>query len=160
MGSARTVRAMTIACDIPTSMAVDESSSSPETTNIAEIMQARRRKKKKKSPMVGNTFADLYKLTGETLGEGSYGKVETCVNIYTGLEYAVKVIEKRPGCYCRAKVLKEIEIYHLCRGQHNIIQLIEFFEETDSFFLVFEKIDGGPLLDHIQSRICFTEAEA
>merc|ERR1712083_19746 len=78
----------------------------------------------------------------------------------TGLEYAVKVIEKRPGFYCRPKVLKEIEIYHLCRGQHNIIQLIEYFEETERFCLVFEKINGGPLLDHIQARICFTEAEA
>jgi len=151
---------MTIACDIPTSMAVDESSSSPETTNIAEIMQARRRKKKKKSPMVGNTFADLYKLTGESLGEGSYGKVETCVNVFTGIEYAVKIIEKIPGLFNRSKILKEIEIYHLCRGQQNIIQLIEFFEETNCFYLVFEKMLGGPLLDHIQRRTCFTEAEA
>merc|ERR1719500_2403890 len=150
---------MTIACDIPTSMAVDESSSSPETTNIAEIMQARR-KKKKKSPMVGNTFADLYKLTGESLGEGSYGKVETCVNVFTGIEYAVKIIEKIPGLFNRSKILKEIEIYHLCRGQQNIIQLIEFFEETNCFYLVFEKMLGGPLLDHIQRRTCFTEAEA
>merc|ERR1711974_52835 len=70
----------------------------------------------------------------------------------TGLEYAVKVIEKRPGFYCRPKVLKEIEIYHLCRGQQNIIQLIEYFEETERFCLVFEKINGGPLLDHIQAR--------
>ena len=125
-----------------------------------EAQKRRKKKKKTDRTLVASSFVDLYKLTGETLGEGSYGKVETCVNIYTGLEYAVKVIEKRPGCYCRAKVLKDIEIYHLCRGQQNIIQLIEFFEETDSFFLVFEKIDGGPLLDHIQSRICFTEAEA
>merc|ERR1712045_564905 len=135
---------------------------------VAESFEARqkeaqkRRKKKKKTDrtLVASTFADLYKLTGETLGEGSYGKVETCVNIYTGLEYAVKVIEKRPGFYCRPKVLKEIEIYHLCRGQHNNIQLIEYFEETERFCLVFEKINGGPLLDHIQARICFTEAEA
>merc|ERR1711872_401723 len=135
---------------------------------VAESFEARqkeaqkRRKKKKKTDrtLVASTFADLYKLTGETLGEGSYGKVETCVNIYTGLEYAVKVIEKRPGFYCRPKVLKEIEIYHLCRGQQNIIQLIEYFEETERFCLVFEKINGGPLLDHIQARICFTEAEA
>merc|ERR1712226_828396 len=128
----------------------------------SEEAKLRRKKKKKRSErtLVASTFSDLYKLTGETLGEGSYGKVETSVNIYTGLEYAVKVIEKRPGFYCRPKVLKEIEIYHLCRGQHNIIQLIEYFEETERFCLVFEKINGGPLLDHIQARICFTEAEA
>merc|ERR1711942_506819 len=59
-----------------------------------------------------------------------------------------------------SKVLKEIEIYHLCRGQRNIIQLIEFFEEDEHFYLIFEKINGGPLLQHIQKRICFTEEEA
>merc|ERR1712243_70285 len=57
---------MTIACDIPTQMIVDDSSSSPETSNLAEVMK-RRRKKKKRSPMVGNTFSDLYKLTGQSL---------------------------------------------------------------------------------------------
>ena len=38
--------------------------------------------------------------------------------------------------------------------------MLEYFEEENCFFLVFEKIFGGPLLHHIQSRICFTEAEA
>jgi len=155
---------MTIACDIPTQMIVDDSlsssSSSPETSNLAEVMKARRRKKKKRSPMVGNTFSDLYKLTGQSLGEGSYGKVETCVNVFTGIEYAVKIIEKVPGLFSRSKMLKEIEIYHLCRGEPNIIQLIEYFEEANCFYLVFEKMLGGPLLDHIQRRVCFTEAEA
>merc|ERR1711936_182966 len=153
---------MTIACDIPTQMIVDDSSSSsPEqTSNLAEVMKARRKKKKKRSPMVGNTFSDLYKLTGQSLGEGSYGKVETCVNVFTGIEYAVKIIEKVPGLFSRSKILKEIEIYHLCRGEHNIIQLIEYFEEPNCFYLVFEKMLGGPLLDHIQRRVCFTEAEA
>merc|ERR1712110_882585 len=156
---------MTIACDIPTQMIVDDSSSSssssPETSNLAEVMKAvRRRKKKKRSPMVGNTFSDLYKLTGQSLGEGSYAKVETCVNVFTGIEYAVKIIEKVPGLFSRSKILKEIEIYHLCRGEPNIIQLIEYFEEANYFYLVFEKMLGGPLLDHIQRRVCFTEAEA
>merc|ERR1711887_270063 len=109
---------------------------------------------------MGTTFVDLYKLTGEILGEGSEGRVETCKNVFTGIEYAVKIIEKRPGMYRRCKVLKEIEIYHLCRGQANILQLIEYFEEEERFCLVFEKVNGGPLLDHIQTRICFTEAEA
>jgi MAP kinase interacting serine/threonine kinase len=129
-------------------------------TRQKEAQKRRKKKKKSDRTLVASNFVDLYKLTGETLGEGSYGKVETCVNIYTGLEYAVKIIEKRPGFYSRSKVLKEIEIYHLCRGQQNIIQLIEFFEESERFCLVFEKIHGGPLLDHIQARICFTEAEA
>ena len=147
-------------------MSVDDSSSDSSYTNQRSMSetpsQMRRRKKKKRStkPLMGATFSDLYKLTGDILGEGSEGRVETCKNVFTGIEYAVKIIEKRPGSYNRSKVLKEIEIYHLCRGQKNIIQLIEFFEEAEHFYLIFEKIDGGPLLKHIQKRIFFTEAEA
>ena len=122
--------------------------------------QRKRRKKKSEKTLLASSFPDLYKLTGETLGEGSYGKVETCLNIFTEIEYAVKIIEKRPGLYSRCKVLKEIEIYHMCRSQPNIIHLIEYFEEEERFCLVFEKISGGPLLAHIQTRICFKEAEA
>merc|ERR1712117_399611 len=125
-----------------------------------EAQKRRKKKKKTDRTLVASTFADLYKLTGETLGEGSYGKVETCVNVYTGIEYAVKTIEKKPGLYSRSKVMKEIEIYYVCQGHNNIIQLIEYFEEAERFYLIFEKINGGPLLDRIQARICFTEAEA
>lgn len=125
-----------------------------------EAQIRRRRKKKTDRTLVASSFSDLYRLTGEVLGEGSYGRVCTCTNIYTHLEYAVKIIEKTPGLFNRSKVLKEIEIFHLCKGQPNIIQLIEYFEEDERFCLVFEKVCGGPLLDHIQDRICFTEAEA
>jgi len=140
-------------------MAVDETSS--DNSYVKTPPQIRRKKKKRPTkPIMGTTFADLYKLTGETLGEGSYGKVDTCKNVFTGIEYAVKTIEKRPGTFNRSKVLKEIEIYHLCRGMKNIIQLIEFFEEADYFYLVFEKIEGGPLLKQIQQRVCFSESSA
>jgi len=150
--------------EIVEKMSVDSGSDSSCTNQRSkpETQPQMRRRKKKRStkPQMGTTFLDLYKLTGEILGEGSEGRVETCKNVFTGIEYAVKIIEKRPGSFNRSKVLKEIEIYHLCRGQRNIIQLIEFFEEDDYFYLIFEKINGGHLLKHIQQRICFTEAEA
>jgi len=123
--------------------------------------QLKKKKKKKKPPStLGTTFQDLYKLTGEKLGEGSYGQVMTCKSVYDGEEYAVKIIEKKPGTFLRRKLLKEIEIYHMCRGQKNIIQLVEFFEEEENFYLVFEKLNGGPLLEHIQRRKFLTECEA
>ena len=106
-------------------MIVDDSSSSssssPETSSLAEVMKARRRKKKKRSPMVGNTFSDLYKLTGQSLGEGSYGKVETCVNVFTGIEYAVKIIEKVPT-HSRARVFKEIDLFHHCQVDDGLVK--------------------------------------
>ncbi len=94
------------------------------------------------------------------LGEGSYGRVETCINQFTDVEYAVKIISKKNWCFSRAKVLKEVELYYLCQGQSEIIQLIEYFEEADYFYLIFEKAHGGPLLSQIQRRVRFTEDEA
>ena len=47
-----------------------------------------------------------------------------------------------PG-HSRSRVFKEIETFHHCQGHQNIIQLIEYFEEPDRFYLVFEKINGG-----------------
>jgi len=103
--------------------------------------------------------AELYKLTGEVLGEGAYASVQTCTSLYTDLEYAVKIIDKIPG-HARARVFKEVETFHHCQGHPNIIQLIEFFEDEEKFYLVFEKINGGQLLNRIQERVHFTEREA
>lgn len=119
----------------------------------------RRKKKKTNSSLVATTFKELYQLTGEVLGQGAYASVRTCRNIWTDIEYAVKIIDKIPG-HSRSRVFKEIETFHHCHGHQNIIQLIEYFEEPDRFYLVFEKINGGQLLDHIQNRIKFTEKEA
>ena len=94
--------------------------------------QQRRRKKKRTSStsLTANTFADLYTLTGEFLGEGAYASVQECKNNYTGKKYAVKVIDKVPG-HNRSRVFREIEIFYHCQGHRNIIQLVEFFEEAD-----------------------------
>ena len=82
--------------------------------------------KKKKSPsatsLASNTFQELYSL-GEVLGEGAYARVQTCVNIFTGVEYVVKIIDKVPS-HSRSRVFKEIDLFHLCQGHENIIQLV------------------------------------
>jgi len=126
-----------------------------------EEAKTRRRKKKKttSASLANSTFQDLYHLTGEVLGQGAYASVRACKSVWTDIEYAVKIIDKVPG-HSRARVFKEIEMFHHCKGHPNIIQLIEYFEEPDRFYLVFEKINGGQLLDHIQNRVKFTEKEA
>lgn len=124
-----------------------------------EARRKRRKKKRTGSSLVSSCFQELYRLTGEVLGEGAYASVQTCVNIWTDLEYAVKIIDKIPG-HSRSRVFKEVETFHHCQGHPNIIQLIEFFEDEERFYLVFEKVNGGPLLTRIQERVHFTEREA
>lgn len=124
-----------------------------------EMKRKRRRKKRASSSMQSSCFQELYKLTGEVLGEGAYASVQTCINIYTELEYAVKIIDKIPG-HARARVFREVETFHHCQGHPNILQLLEFFEDEEKFYLVFEKINGGPLLTRIQENVCFSEYDA
>jgi len=127
-----------------------------------EAAKSGRRKKKKtasSTSLASNTFQELYRLTGEVLGQGAYAIVQTCINVYTDVEYAVKIIDKVPG-HSRARVFKEIDLFHHVQGHKNIIQLIEYFEEPERFYLIFEKVSGGQLLDHIQRRKFFTEQEA
>jgi len=126
-----------------------------------EAREVRRRRKKKRSgsTLVASHFLDLYKLTGEVLGRGSCGSVQVCRSIYTSEEYAVKIIEKTPDL-CRSKVFKEIEMMHHCQGHNTIIQLIEYFEEEDKFYLVFEKANGGTLLSRLHKNFRLTETEA
>merc|ERR1712087_650005 len=140
----------------------DRANSIAALTARKEEAKTRRRKKKKtasSTSLASNTFHELYRLTGEVLGQGAYASVQTCVNIYTDVEYAVKIIDKVPT-HSRARVFKEIDLFHHCQGHPNIIQLIEYFEETERFYLIFEKVSGGQLLDHIQTRKYFTEREA
>ncbi|XP_076860393.1 MAP kinase-interacting serine/threonine-protein kinase 2b isoform X2 [Brachyhypopomus gauderio] len=128
-----------------------------------DIPDAKKRNKKKKRCRATDSFSgrfeDVYKLQDEVLGEGAYAKVQTCINQITQKEYAVKIIEKVPG-HSRSRVFREVEMLYQCQGHRNILELVEFFEEEDKFYLVFEKLRGGSVLTHIHKRRHFSEQEA
>lgn len=144
--------------------------SNPIDINQSTRMQvaaqaARQRRRKKRRTRAGDsfcngTFDDLYTISDELLGEGAYATVWTCINKYTNKEYAVKVIEKHVAGHSRMKVFKEVELLHQCTGRSNILQLIEYFEDNDRFYLVFEKMYGGTLLHRIEKSEHFDECEA
>ncbi|KAG8132359.1 hypothetical protein E2320_010217 [Naja naja] len=121
-----------------------------------------KRKKKKRTRATDHfpgRFEDLYKLTAEMLGEGSCAKVQGAVSLQTGKEYAVKIIEKNAG-HSRSRVFREVETLYQCQGNKNILELIEFFEDSVRYYLVFEKLRGGSILTHIQKQKHFNEREA
>lgn len=134
-----------------------------KTNEVLEERKAaakrQRRRKKTTASLVTSCFQDLYRLKGEVLGAGAYASVQTCVNVLTEVEFAVKMIDKIPG-HPRARVFREVETFHHCSGHPNIIQLLEMFEDDQRFYLVFEKVEGGQLLSRIQERVRFTEREA
>ncbi|XP_068095702.1 MAP kinase-interacting serine/threonine-protein kinase 1 [Hyperolius riggenbachi] len=122
-----------------------------------------KRKKKKRrnraTDSFNGKFADLYRLSDELLGEGAYAKVQGCVSLQTGKDYAVKIVEKKAGL-SRSRVFREVETLYQCQGNKNILELIEFCEDDTCFYLVFEKLRGGSILSHIQRRKYFNEREA
>ncbi|XP_064424429.1 MAP kinase-interacting serine/threonine-protein kinase 2 isoform X2 [Latimeria chalumnae] len=128
-----------------------------------DIPNAKRRNKKKKrcraSDSFSGRFEDVYRLQEEVLGEGAHARVQTCVNLITNKEYAVKIIQKRAGI-SRSRVFREVEMLYQCQGHRNILEMVEFFEEEDKFYLVFEKLNGGSILTHIHRRRHFNEKEA
>ncbi|XP_029469789.1 MAP kinase-interacting serine/threonine-protein kinase 2 [Rhinatrema bivittatum] len=128
-----------------------------------DIPDAKKRNKKKKRCRATDSFSgrfeDMYALQEEILGEGAHARVQSCINLITNKEYAVKIIEKRPG-HSRSRVFREVEMLYQCQGHSNILELIEFFEEEDKFYLVFEKMCGGSILTHIHRRRQFNEKDA
>lgn len=105
-------------------------------------------------------FQDFYHLSNDFLGSGAYACVRTAVSNSTGKEYAVKLVDKTEPGHTRSRIIREVEIFKLCRNQPNIVQLIEWFEDENYFYMVFEKMRGGQLLSRIQRKVCFTEQEA
>ncbi|KAM9324609.1 MAP kinase-interacting serine/threonine-protein kinase 1 [Gastrophryne carolinensis] len=131
------------------------------------IEDAGKRKKKKRRNRATESFtgqfADLYRLSGELLGEGAYAKVQGCISLQTGKEFAVKVsvkiVEKKAG-HSRSRVFREVETLYQCQGNKNILELVEFCEDDSCFYMVFERLRGGSILSHIQKRKHFNEREA
>jgi MAP kinase interacting serine/threonine kinase len=134
-----------------------KSESSP--TNSVQKRQQKKKKRRTADSYSDISFNDKYKLTEELLGTGAHGVVKTCRDRLTKQEYAVKIISKarHPN---RTRVFKEIDIYYHCRGCENILSIIDFLEDDDYFYLVFQKMEGGPLLNHIMKRGRLTEREA
>ncbi|XP_057246523.1 MAP kinase-interacting serine/threonine-protein kinase 1 isoform X3 [Malurus melanocephalus] len=132
---------------------------SSQPVPIADSGKRKKKKRTRATDQVPGKFEDLYKLTAELLGEGAYAKVQGAVSLQTGKEYAVKIIEKNAG-HSRSRVFREIETLYQCQGNRNILELIEFFEDDASYYLVFEKLRGGSILAHIQKRKHFNEREA
>ncbi|XP_030647980.1 ribosomal protein S6 kinase alpha-1 isoform X2 [Chanos chanos] len=115
-------------------------------TSIDSILQQPHRSSKQ--------FTDVYDVK-EDIGVGSYSVCKRCVLQSTGMEYAVKIIDKE-----KRDPTEEVEIL-LRYGQHpNIITLKDVYDDGRSVYLVTELMKGGELLDKILRQKFFSEREA
>ncbi|MFH4980468.1 hypothetical protein AB6A40_007177 [Gnathostoma spinigerum] len=91
----------------------------------------------------------------EELGYGAYSVCKRALNRVTGVECAIKIIEK-----ARRDPSEEIDI--LLRYSHhaNIVKLLAVYEDDLNVYLVEELCRGGELLHRISSQPFFSEKEA
>jgi hypothetical protein len=111
----------------------------------------------KKSKLI--TAEERY-LFGKTLGEGGFGIVKECISNEDGRRVAIKIINR--GQLEPDDVVAIHNEEHILGKLHhpNIVQMFDFLEEKDNFYMVLECIDGGELFDRIVKKTVYTEKEA
>ncbi|NWR56410.1 MKNK2 kinase, partial [Bucorvus abyssinicus] len=119
-----------------------------------DIPDAKKRNKKKKRCRATDSFSgrfeDVYQLQEEVLGEGAHARVQSCVNLITNKEYAVKIIEKRLG-HIRSRVFREVEMLYQCQGHRYGAAAAPSLRSRPA---------AGSILTHIHRRRHFNELEA
>ncbi|KAI9098274.1 kinase-like domain-containing protein [Phlyctochytrium arcticum] len=116
--------------------------------------------------LTGNEPASAHKRkeykTKRTLGLGSFGTVKEAVHLPTGRTVALKGIKKRAHDtpeLVEAAVKRELDILSTIKHK-NIVELLDWFETSDKWYLVFELLQGGELYDRLARVGKFTERDA
>jgi serine/threonine protein kinase len=105
------------------------------------------------------TFRDVYELKNK-VRKGSFATVWECVHKDTGDVYAVKIINRaglKPSD--DEAVMNEVAILQSL-VHRTIVQLVDFYEEKDYFFMVMEYMTGGDVFDRIVDMNHYTERDA
>jgi calcium/calmodulin-dependent protein kinase I len=105
-------------------------------------------------------FADRYDMQHQ-LKKGRNATVWKCVHKATGTVYAVKVIV-RAGLEPKddEAVLNEVAVMQSLSGNKYVVQLLDFYEEPDCFYLVMEFCAGGDVFDRMVQLTTYTENDA
>lgn len=102
----------------------------------------------------------------EILGRGLSSVVRRCVDVKTGEEFAVKIMDvtgndvDADGMNPREQTLREIHILQKVAGHCHIIQLIEYFDVTSVIFLVFELCKNGELFELLNNKTGLSQKNA
>jgi len=96
----------------------------------------------------GDTFHSVYKL-GHKIGEGGFGKVFVATHTVLGISRAVKrLLKSQSRCEFHANELNAL----LALDHPHIVKLIEYYDEDEYLYLVFELCEGVALLDCLQEQ--------
>ena len=108
---------------------------------------------------------EIYTL-GETLGKDSISEVRLATHKESQQQYAIKIMHlSGPGQEDDANKTRKVEVgktLNMLMGLRDmyIVRTKEYFEEHDKVYLVTEYLSGGELLQAVQNRSSYTEADA
>ena len=95
---------------------------------------------------------DHYSICG-VIGEGGFGEVFLAIHKETGTAVAIKKIPRTDPDDPEHQSMIEREIDILCRLEHPCIyRLFDFIRNEDFYFLIFEYLDNGKLLDFVNNN--------
>lgn len=96
----------------------------------------------------------------DRLGTGKFSDVYQAVELTTGLDWAIKVVEKgKLSDHEREMLRSEIAIMRLL-NHHNVVQMREVYEDKVKLYLVMELVEGGELFDRIRHKKVLSEFSA
>ncbi|OON14241.1 kinase domain protein, partial [Opisthorchis viverrini] len=100
-------------------------------------------------------------IIGETLGVGTFGKVKVGIHKSTGVQVAVKIVnrDKIKALDVAGKLRREILNLWLFRHPH-IIKLYQVISTPTDIFMIMEFVSGGELFDFIVKSGKLSEKEA
>ncbi|CAH8485530.1 unnamed protein product [Schistosoma rodhaini] len=111
------------------------------------------------APAVVNSNVGKYRLL-RTIGKGNFAKVKLAIHMATGVEVAIKIINKTVMDNTLLKRLKR-EITIMKGTNHpNIVKLLEIIENEDVLCLVMEYASGGEIFDYLVANGKMCEKKA
>lgn len=121
-------------------------------------------------------FKDVFALKRQ-IDRGSYSVVYEAIHLISGESYAVKVydrtkfpsVEEDLSVYNEVSNLRYLERHRYAQDnlkerrrkrRYDIVRLIDFFEDAETFYLVLELMRGGDVFSRVVERHFYTEIEA
>lgn len=112
----------------------------------------------------GRSFREMYNVL-KKIGQGANASVWLCEHRFTGVLYAVKILEnlnEKPKNHSVVTTYKEeLDIHKSLATSQHIVKLFEAYHEGDRLLIVMEYMEGGTLTDHLmKKRTGYTEDKA
>ena len=105
------------------------------------------------------TFGSLYRLD-KKIEEEKHGAEWEGSSVVSDRRYLIKVVDRKGLSQSdEGNVLNEVAVLKSLRHEH-IVNLLDFFEEPETFYLVLHKCSGGDVLDRVADLHQYSEKDA